>query len=276
MQQTDEAIDEAGVMAKVFPILEGNSGMRYGSKRTFSNLAPLTDGTIVDATPDIYYGADPKQPNRRVQNDLEPYIIPSSNDRALILPNNFTELKGPDGTMAVANRQVCYDGAIGARAMQYLQSYGLPEPVYDNNAYTITSTFDGEHLHIYTTHPTAPANPGARPEYHMNRLGAFALPGAADYCRQGLTAYRNMRVWTKERRDEFIEAANERSANLLQATSVETSGYSDPSTPTNLGTATESETSADELALDQVPVPNPAKRLRRGEPGWESETRCDE
>ncbi len=85
-----------------------------------------------------------------------------------------------------------------------------------------------------------------------------------------------MRVWTEKKRDEFIEAANERPANLLQAMSVETSGYSDPSTPTNLAPAIESETSADEPALDEVPVPNPAKRPRLGEPGTESESRCDE
>jgi hypothetical protein len=270
VQQNNETIDEAGVMAKVFPILEGNSGMLSGIKRTFSTLAPLTDGTIVAAQPDVYDGACSDQINQRVQDDLKPYIVPSSNDHAPVLPNNFTELKGPTGTMAVVKRQACYNGAIGARAMQHLQSYGLPEPVYDNNTYTITSTFDGEHLHIYTTHSTAPANSGAHPEYHMNLLDAFALPGNADSCRRGMTAYRNMKVWTKERRDEFIEAANERSADLPQATSVETSGYSDPSTPMHLAAAIESETSTDELALDDVPVPNPAKRSKR------IRRRCDE
>ncbi|KAK5260842.1 hypothetical protein LTR40_003359 [Exophiala xenobiotica] len=276
VQQNNEAIDEAGVMAKVFPILEGNSGMLSGIKRTFSSLAPLTDGTIVAAQPDVYDGARSDQLNQRVQDDLKPYIVPSSNDHAPILPNNFTELKGPTGTMAVVKRQACHNGAIGARAMQHLQSYGLPEPVYDNNTYTITSAFDGEHLHIYTTHHTAPASPGARPEYHMNQLGAFALTGDAEFCRRGMTAYRNLKVWTKERRDEFIEAANERSANLPQATSVETSGYSDPSTPTHLAAAIDSETSTDELALDDVPVPNSAKRSRRGGPGTDFEARCDE
>ncbi len=276
VEQTYEAIDQAGVIEKAFPIPKGNSGMLSGSKRTFSRLAPLTGGTIGDARPDFYYGARPDQANQRVQDDLNPYIIPSGNDSAPILPNNFTELFGPDENPAVVRRQACYDGAIGARALQHLQSYGLPEPVFDNNAYTITSTLDGQNLYMYTTYPTAPASPEARPEYHMNQAGAFALTGNADYCRQGLTAYRNMRVWTEKKRDEFIEAANERPANLLQAMSVETSGYSDPPTPTSLAPAIESETSADEPALDEVPVPNPAKRPRLGEPGTESESRCDE
>ena len=38
---------------------------------------------------------------------------------------------GPGGTAVVVKRQACYDGALGARAMHTLQSYGQPEPVYE-------------------------------------------------------------------------------------------------------------------------------------------------
>ena len=59
VNRTNGAIDEADVMAKAFPILEGDSDLPSGIKRTFGNLAALTDGTIVDAQPDFYYGARP-------------------------------------------------------------------------------------------------------------------------------------------------------------------------------------------------------------------------
>jgi hypothetical protein len=59
-----------------------------------------------------------------------------------MLPNNFAERKGLIGTRAVTDRQAYYNGALDARGMQQLQSYGQPEPVYNNNAYTIISTFD--------------------------------------------------------------------------------------------------------------------------------------
>jgi hypothetical protein len=104
--------------------LEGNSDVPSGIKRTFANLAALTDGTLVDAQPDFYYGARPDQLDPHVQKELKAYIVPSVNDRAPILSNYFTKGKGPDGTRAIAKRQVCYDGALGARAMQHLQSYG--------------------------------------------------------------------------------------------------------------------------------------------------------
>jgi hypothetical protein len=166
----------------------------------------------------------------------------------------------------VAKRQALQDGGVGARAMQHLQSYGQPEPVYDNNAYTITSTFDGEQLLMYTTHPTQPADPGEQPEYHMNQLRGWTLTDGPETFRQGATAYRNGRDWAKEKRDEFIEAANGRVTSPPQDMSFESSGYSEPSTSTNRATALESDTSADELALDEgLMTRRSGKRLKRGE-----------
>lgn len=49
----------------------------------------------------------------------------------------FLAAKGPDGSLGIAGKQACYDGALGAIGIQSLQSYGETQPVYDN-AYTIT------------------------------------------------------------------------------------------------------------------------------------------
>ena len=68
------------------------------------------------------------------------------------------EVKGPDGSGAVAKRQACYDGAVGARGIHALRSFGVKDPktVYDNNAYTITSAYHSATgtLQLFTTHPT--------------------------------------------------------------------------------------------------------------------------
>ena len=267
VDKTTEALGEPEVMANAFPIMREESNIPSATQRLFGNLAPLTDGTIVDAKPDFSYGARPEQLDPRVREELGSYVVPSTNQSAPILPNNSTEGKGPGGTWAVADRQTCYAGALGARAMLHLQSYGQPEPVYDNNAYTVTSTFDGRHLHMYTTHPTAPTKPGGRPKYHMNQCEAFAMTRNVETFRQGATAYRNARDWAKEKRDEFIDAANETVADPLQDISIESSGYSEPSTSTNRVTVLESDTSADELTLnDEVIIHRSGKRPRRGEP----------
>jgi hypothetical protein len=103
--------------------------------------------------PDIFYGARPEQLDRQVRRELAGHIIPSTQEDAPMLPNLFLEVKGPDGSLAVAGRQACYDGALGARAMHSLQSFGASEPVYDRNAYTVTSAYHGGTLKMYTTYP---------------------------------------------------------------------------------------------------------------------------
>ena len=101
---------------------------------------------------------------------MNPYIIPSINLNAPILPNDFIKGKGLGGTTAVVRREACYDGVLDARAIHSLQTHGQ-EPTYDNNADTIDSTYNNGHLQMYTIHPTQPANLGDQPEYHMNQLG---------------------------------------------------------------------------------------------------------
>lgn len=176
----------------------------------FTNLDPLTDGSITSGSPDRYYGARPKKLNRLIRNQLRGTIVPSTQEDLPMAPNFFLEAKGPDGSDSVARIQATYDGALGARGIQSLQSYGKSEPLYDDNAYTITSTYHGSTLIMYSSHPTKPIGHSNHPEYHINQLDGWCLTGNLKTFREGATAYRNARDWTKEKRDEFIEAANER------------------------------------------------------------------
>jgi len=50
----------------------------------------------------------------------------------------------------------------------------------------------------------------------MNQLGAFAMTNNLDTFRLGAGAFRNLRDWAKEQRDEAIQQANER-ANPIEA-----------------------------------------------------------
>lgn len=156
-QANKDALTEAMVMRKPFPIILGNSDIPSAWELPFGNLKPLTDGTLVDAKPDFYDGARPIQIDRQIRAELGSYIIPSTQHQAPALSNFFTEVKGPDGSGAVAKRQACYDGVMGARGVTEFRAYGLdnPKTVYDDNAHTITSTYHSATgtLPVYTTHP---------------------------------------------------------------------------------------------------------------------------
>jgi hypothetical protein len=196
----------------VIPIIEGDIGdpKCAGGEYVFGNLASLTDGTLAQAKPDHFYGARPEQLNRQIRSKLSDRIIPSTQDDLPMVPNFFLEAKGPDGSLAVATRQACYDGALGARGMNSLQSYQQDEFAHDNNAYTITSTYHGGQLKLYTTHLAEPRGQGRRPEYIMTQLNTWGMTGNPETFRQGASAYRNGRDWAKEMRDKFITAANDR------------------------------------------------------------------
>jgi hypothetical protein len=85
-------------MTYAFPIIRGEADIPSSTQRLFGNLAPLTDNTIVNAKPDFCYKARPEQFDSLIREELNSYIIPSTNQSAPILPNNSTEGKGPTGT----------------------------------------------------------------------------------------------------------------------------------------------------------------------------------
>lgn len=90
----------------------------------FINLISLTNDTLTTVKSDLYYDVRSKQLNRRVRNKLSGHIISSTQNDLPIAPNFFLKAKGPSGTAVIAKRQACYDGALEARGMHSLQSYG--------------------------------------------------------------------------------------------------------------------------------------------------------
>lgn len=270
------AAKEKQVSEFVIPTIAGEvtDGKCAGGGIKLANLDHLTDGTLAPGNPDMYYGARPEQLDRRVRTELSGHIIPSTQDDLPIAPNFFLAAKGPDGSLAVAGRQACYDGALGARGMHSLQTYKQLEPVYDNRAYTVTSIYHGGTLKMYTSHPAQSTGPESRIEYCTTQLNTWGLTGNLDSFRQGATAFRNARDWAKEQRDKAIAQANEIAndtpeealttttpdePSLVSFTSGSPESIQEPSyTSQTVGQG--SETSIDELAVDVNP---PAKRRKR-------------
>lgn len=210
------AAKERQLMTSVIPIIQGEvvDERCVAGEIPFKNLDHLTDGSLVSGNPDLYYGARPEQLSLQVRIALSGHIIPSTQEDLPLVPNFFLAVKGPDGSLAVALRQASYDGALGARGIHSLRSFstGTPTPVFDNKAYTITSVYHGGTLSMYTCHPIQPTSPGARPEFVMTQIKAYALTSDIDTFVTGARAYRNAMDWAKTQRDEAIKQANEKVA----------------------------------------------------------------
>ncbi len=263
------AFKEDQVRMSAIPIIEGEvkEGKCVAGGIRLTNLDHLTDGTIAPSNPDIFHGARPEQLDRRIRKELSSRIVPSTQEDLPMAPNFFLAAKGPDGSLAIARQQACYDGALGARGIQSLQSYGETKQVYDNSAYTVTSIYHGGQLKIYTTHPTQPTGSENRPEYFMNQVGAFAMTNNAETFRQGATAFRNARDWAKEKRDKFIKTANGKMPDTYtESQYLELSGYGEASVATAEPILVESDTSADELTLEEKDIYTSFSKRPRTEP----------
>ncbi len=267
-QKNSRALNEDAVMSDVFPMIQGNAHIPSAKNLVFGNLEPLAHGNFVDAKPDCYDGARPAQIDLRIREELGSYITPATQGQAPALPNFFTEVKGPDGSGAVAKRQACHDGVLGERGVRELMTFGVDgfETVYDNDAHTITSTYHSATgtLQMYTIHQTQPIDTENPPEYYMTQLRSFAMTDTAERFREGAGVFRNGRDWAKAQRDGLIATANSRVMGMPKETSTLESSRHSMSQPTTEPVALESETSADELSQDVGQGSRlPHKRLKR-------------
>ncbi|MCJ1248804.1 serine/threonine protein kinase [Trapelia coarctata] len=264
-------ISEPKVKSRIIPDLYGNTERPPEEDLLFNNFSSMTNGATVDAKPDFYDGARIEDIDKRVRKDLGAFIIPTKHQNAPVAPNFFLEAKAPSGGADVGKRQACYDGALGARAIHHLQSYN-EGPVYDNNAYTISSTYGNGYLEMFSSHPTKPAGPGKSPEYHTTQIRSFSLKDTRDRYVEGATYFRNARDVTKEWRDKFISTANERAGHI----SAEPSTLESPSRNGHSHTADTDHIEESQTSADELDGPTYAVATSSLYPIEESETSADE
>ncbi|KAL7917979.1 hypothetical protein ACQKWADRAFT_265137 [Trichoderma austrokoningii] len=210
-------VSESEVMSTIIPIICGsNNNILCQQNVLFTELAPIIDQDAVKPRPDFFDGSRLRELVQEVRNNevVRSTAIPTKHANVPVVPNFYLEVKGPDGSAAVAQRQACYVGAYGARAMHTLQNYRASEPTYDGNAYTYSSIYHSSTgtLELYAHHMTAPTTEGGQPEYHMNQIDSWGMTRNADTFRQGAAVFRNARELAERHRRSFIQAANSRAS----------------------------------------------------------------
>ncbi|OAQ60166.1 hypothetical protein VFPPC_10596 [Pochonia chlamydosporia 170] len=209
-RKNEDAVFESDVVANVIPVICGNCDIPSKQNALFTELEPLTNSNAVRPKPDLFDGAnfEDLHDEARTDPEIKKTNIPTKHATIPVSPNFFLEVKGPDGNASVAQRQACYDGAYGARAMHALQSYRTAERAYDQNAYTLSSTYHDGQLKLFAHHVTGPTTIGGRPQYHMTPLKSFSMTNTRETFIEGATAFRNARSLAKTYRDAFIQATN--------------------------------------------------------------------
>ncbi|ODA79947.1 hypothetical protein RJ55_05544 [Drechmeria coniospora] len=206
-----QASRESQVVGKVMPVIEGKIEDTdfFADKVPFTNLDALTDGTLVSASPDLYYGARPRQLHQRVREELSGLVVPSKQADLPAAPNFFVEIKGKNGSPAVAELQICYGMALGERGQAALLSYRQTSPADTNQAHTLGCTYSDGTLKMYATYILQPSKSQTRPEYIIRQIDSWCLTRDPTCFREGATAYRNARDWARRKREHAILQANE-------------------------------------------------------------------
>ncbi|KAF5192400.1 Ef-hand [Thalictrum thalictroides] len=213
---TFDATNEAATMNEVIPYIEGKKedGSKEKSDLLFVNTKSLVNG-VSKLKPDKVWGALDQDLNTMVNEELSDLILPHGMYN-IISPNFFLEVKGPDGTPAVAESQALHGGAMGERGQVALRLWKVDNPTLDKVAHTFAVTYVYGHLSLFSVH-SEPSQRGAGEfDYHMYKLNSYAITGDADQYRVGVTAYRNLYDYAKEIRDESIQIANRRAERIAK------------------------------------------------------------
>ncbi|KAK9442926.1 hypothetical protein VB005_03989 [Metarhizium brunneum] len=211
---------ESEVITSVLPILCDNSSIHNKQNVLFTELEPMTNSGAIQPKPDFFDGARLGDLDQNIRNDegILSAAIPTKHPNVPVVPNFFLEVQGPDGNASVAQRQACYDGAYGTRAIHALQNYKEAEPIYDGNAYTYSSTYYAGTgtLQLYAHHVTTPTTVNnERPKYHITQIDGWQMTGNINSFRRGATAFRNARDSAQRYRNHFIQAANAKATQAM-------------------------------------------------------------
>ncbi|KAL9101137.1 MAG: hypothetical protein Q9163_003581 [Psora crenata] len=213
LDAVDDAQDEGSVMSNVLPAIKGDHRYLSTQNRLCNNWKRLASGKVVMAKPDFFDGARPGQQYQQIGDVLDSLIVPSTISECPFLPNFFGEVKAPTGIPVVAERQACYDGAFGARAMHHVRNYGAEE-TYDHNAHSFTFTYYVGILQLYAHHMREDDGTRTRPCYYMTMLGSWSLVGSRQQFACGAAAFRNLRDLASEMREQFLADAHRRIQGL--------------------------------------------------------------
>lgn len=128
--------------------------------------------------------------------------------------------------LPAAERQACYAGAIGMRAIHKLRSFTIEDPkiLYNNNVYTITTTYPGTEegvLRLYAHRPIKPSVPGGSMKYRMTLSSRFfcigGSPNTFSLSTRSTPLFEMLGSGLWKRRHELVAVANGGTQNMATA-----------------------------------------------------------
>lgn len=126
---------------------------------------------------------------KSIREELPHLIVPRIGEYPE-LPHFVLEVKGPNGSSSVVQRQAAHSGAAAARAAFALENLGVEKPIYHDRALVHAWTYcsaDGVLQH-YAVRVSRPKPSCSNPGYHMTKVAAYFLTNSNEHFRKGVSA----------------------------------------------------------------------------------------
>lgn len=195
----------------------------------FARLDPLPDVLSKRNKPDLAYGAEAINLDSVVRDRLGESILPTALGNT-VCPKFMVAVKGSRGDDFVMNMQAVHDGAVAARGMHALWSFGEDDKTAGADASGVshvgvgrclTCTWKMGTLKMYVTYrrdndgvqnrpPKVSKSHSDSPTYITCLVGIWNMMEREEDLESGVAAYRNGMEWAKSQRDEAINRANRR------------------------------------------------------------------
>ena len=214
---------EKEVIDNVLPLIAGTLMNKNNFNQGFDAIGPVRPElkNVVKLQPNYYDGESPASIDETVYKLLSTKIVPHTRKFEDVpadnVPNFFNEIKGAEAKGSIARLQAMHDGVIGVNAIEALRDYVTDGPKKDDQAQTMTATYEPADQQLIIYAHWRVLTPGSKYlyGYRMCRVARLHLDEYEDFVK-GLTFFRNGRELAKEFREARINEANEKAERMRQ------------------------------------------------------------
>lgn len=200
----DEATVDAAAQTALFSFNGATDPEFILKSQRFKLTKPLSDKFTTPSAPDHAEGLDPMSIPDAAYETLSPYI--STAKSRPVAPNFFVGYKGADGSSLVLKNQICWDLAVGGRALLWMNNYPEVDPAkfaYYEECQAVGFALLDNKLDCYGIHVCGMDPVGGPPYTSIQLLKGWNFNNPSlEHFRDGITWFRNACEWARGVRED--------------------------------------------------------------------------
>jgi len=143
------------IIDNIFSVIQNIVCIFFVKNLIFDNLESFIYNNLIDTKSNFYNRVRSAQIDLRIREKLKLYIILAIQEQTLALLNIFIKTKNFDKNAIVIKQQTCFNNILSTCNIYKFRFFKADNTLaYNNNIYTIVSTYYNNQLKIYTIYFT--------------------------------------------------------------------------------------------------------------------------